>query len=161
MAIGSKKKSAKEKAGKKKPAKTEPAAKDERGESNDEVEIDESSVEFVQSPEPAVQSSAVPGAPAPQAGGGAQTASTTVAGPPPEEIYVDGVSSLFFRSGVVKLDCYRVVRHDPQENKEIRMGTHRLVMPATALQELIQLLQNASQVQKSRQAGKTETKDSD
>ncbi len=161
MVFGSKKKSAKKKDEKKKDEKKEPAAKDEKGESNDEVEIGEPSVEFVPSSEPAVQSSAAPSAPAPQAGGGAKTASTTVAGPPPEEIYVDGVSSLYFRSGVVKLDCYRVVRHDPQENKEIRMGTHRLVMPGTALQELIQLLQNASQVQQSRKAGKTETKESD
>ena len=96
MAFGSKKKS----------AKTESAAKDEKGESNDEVDV---------------------------------------------------VSSLYFRSGVVKLDCYRVVRHDPQGKKEIRMGTHRLVMPATALQELIQLLQNASQMQQSRRAANAET----
>ena len=32
-----------------------------------------------------------------------------VIGPPAEEIYVDGISSLSFRSNVVKLDCYRVV----------------------------------------------------
>ncbi len=156
MVFGSKKKAAEKKAEKKKSAKKESAAKDKP---NDEVEIGEPSVEVAPSPEPAVQSSADSSAPAPQAGGGAPMTSTTVAGPPPEEIYVDGVSGLYFRSGVVKLDCYRVVRHDPEENKEIRMGTHRLVMPATALQELIQLLQNASQVQKSRRAANTETKD--
>ncbi len=155
MAFGPKKKPAK-----KKDEKDEAAAKDEKSESNDEVEIGEPSVEFGPSPESAAQSSAGPGAPAPQAGGGAQTTPTTVAGPPPEEIFVDGISSLYFRSGVVKLDCYRVVRHNPQENQEIRMGTHRLVMPATALQELIQLLQNASQIQQSRRAGKTETEES-
>ena len=158
MVFGSKKKAAKKKAEKKKAEKKEPAAKDQKDEPNDEVEIGEPSVEVAPSPEPAA--SADSSAPAPQAGGGAPMTSTTVAGPPPEEIYVDGVSGLYFRSGVVKLDCYRVVRHDPKENKEIRMGTHRLVMPATALQELIQLLQNASQVQKSRRAANTETKES-
>lgn len=71
-----------------------------------------------------------------------------VAGPPPEEIYIDGISSLFFRSNVVKFDCYRVVGQDSQGNTENRMVGHRLVMPATALQELIQLLQNVSERQR-------------
>ncbi len=155
MVFGSKKKAAKKKAEKK-----ESAAKDQKDKPNDEVEIGEPSVEVAPSPEPAVQSSAAASAPAPQAGGGAPMTSTTVAGPPPEEIYVDGVSGLYFRSGVVKLNCYRVVRHDPEENKETRMETHRLVMPAMALQELIQLLQNASQAQKSRREANTETKKS-
>ena len=37
-----------------------------------------------------------------------------VTGPPAEEIYIDGISSLFFRANVVKLDCYRVVGQDPK-----------------------------------------------
>ena len=76
----------------------------------------------------------------------------TLAVPPAEEIYVDGISSLSFRANVVKLDCYRVVGQDPQESTETRMAAYRLVMPATALQELIQLLQNASERQRVRSA---------
>lgn len=87
-----------------------------------------------------------------------QTAATTVPGPPAEEIFVDGVSSLYFRSGIVKLDCYRVVGHNQQENKEVRMATHRLVLPVSALQELIRLLQNASNIQRS-QAEKVESEE--
>ena len=78
-------------------------------------------------------------------------------GPPAEEIYVDGISSLSFRANVVKLDCYRVVGQDPQENIENRMVAHRLVMPAAALQELIQLLQNASERQRERAAAEAKT----
>ena len=81
----------------------------------------------------------------------------TVTGPPPEEIYVDGISSLSFRANVVKLDCYRVVGQDPKENTENRMVAHRLVMPATALQELVQLLQNASGRQRERAAAEAGT----
>ena len=78
-------------------------------------------------------------------------------GPPAEEIYVDGVSSLSFRANVVKLDCYRVVSQDFQENTESRMVAHRLVMPAAGLQELIQLLQNASERQRERAAAEAGT----
>jgi len=85
-----------------------------------------------------------------QASGNGQVASTTIAGPPPEEIFVDGISSLFFRAGIVKFDCYRVVGHDQTENKEARMVSHRLVMPAGSLQGLIKLLQNAANMQRSQ-----------
>ena len=73
-----------------------------------------------------------------------------VEGPPAEEFFVDGVSSLFLRSGVVKLECYRVVGHDRQTNRESRMAALRLVLPAPALQELAQLLRNVSDMQRAR-----------
>ena len=79
-------------------------------------------------------------------------------GPPADEIYV-GITSLSFRANVVKIDCYRVVGQNPEENTESRMVAHRLVMPAAALQELIQLLQNASERQKERAAAEAGTEE--
>ena len=67
-----------------------------------------------------------------------------------EEIYVDGFSSLFFRAGVVKVDCYRISEHDPQTNQELGRLSHRLVMPAVALNDLVRLLQNAMKVERQR-----------
>jgi len=101
-----------------------------------------------------------PQASPPERAGGQQKEATTVPGPPAEEIFVDGVSGLFFRSGVVKMDCYRVVGHNQDENKEVRMSTHRIVLPVSALQELVQLLQNASNVQRS-QAASAKQKETD
>ena len=61
---------------------------------------------------------------------------------PPDEIYVDGVSAIIGRGGVIKLDCYRVVGVDSRDNAEVRSVTHRLVLPAGAVPGLVRLFQN-------------------
>lgn len=61
---------------------------------------------------------------------------------PPEEIYVDGVSGAFARGGVLKFDCYRVLGYDRNENVELRSVTHRLVLPAVMVPDLVRLFQN-------------------
>ena len=60
---------------------------------------------------------------------------------PPEEVYVDGFFGVLARGGVIKLECYRVLAFDRDENTETRSVTHRLVVPAPALPELARLLQ--------------------
>ena len=131
MVFGSKKKGQ---------AKKKDAAADNatvEGGTAEETEVGEPSVEFM----PAAET---PDALPPSADGSVPVAATTVAGSPTEEVFVDGVAGLSFRSGVVKLDWYSVVSHDREHNREVRKATHRLVMPTMALQELLQLLQNAS-----------------
>ncbi len=60
---------------------------------------------------------------------------------PPDELYVDGVSAIIGRGGVIKLDCYRVVGVD-RDNAEVRSVTHRLVLPAGAVPGLVRLFQD-------------------
>ena len=69
---------------------------------------------------------------------------------PPEEIYVDGVAGILARPGVMKLDCYRVVRIDPDDNAEVRSITHRLVFPSSMVPEIMRLFQNMAE--RARQA---------
>ncbi len=64
---------------------------------------------------------------------------------PPEEIYVDGVSGILGRGGVIKLDCFRVMGVD-RDQAEIRTVTHRLVLPAGAIPGLVRLFQNMANV---------------
>ncbi len=64
---------------------------------------------------------------------------------PPEEIYVDGVSGILGRGGVIKLDCFRVMGVD-RDRAEIRTVTHRLVLPAQAIPGLVRLFQNMANV---------------
>ncbi len=64
---------------------------------------------------------------------------------PPEEIYVDGVSGILGRGGVIKLDCFRVMGVD-REQAEIRAVTHRLVLPAGAMPGLVRLFQRMANV---------------
>ncbi len=60
---------------------------------------------------------------------------------PPEEMYADGVNAIIGRPGVIKLECYRVLGVDRETNAEIRTVTHRLVLPAVALPEVVGLFQ--------------------
>ena len=60
----------------------------------------------------------------------------------PEEIFVDGVAGVLARPGLIKLDCYRVVGIDRNDNAEVRSITHRIVLPAAAVPELVRLFQN-------------------
>lgn len=71
---------------------------------------------------------------------------------PPEEIYVDGVSGILGRGGVIKLDCFRVMGVD-KEQVEIRTVTHRLVLPAGAIPGLVRLFQNMANVGQQTAAG--------
>ena len=71
---------------------------------------------------------------------------------PPEEIYVDGVSGILGRGGVIKLDCFRVMGVD-KDQVEIRTVTHRLVLPAGAVPGLVRLFQNMANVGQQAAAG--------
>ena len=71
---------------------------------------------------------------------------------PPEEIYVDGVSGILGRGGVIKLDCFRVMGVD-RDQTEIRTVTHRLVLPAGAVPGLVRLFQNMANVGQQAVAG--------
>jgi hypothetical protein len=63
---------------------------------------------------------------------------------PPEEIYVDGAMGLITRAGVVKIDLYRVAGYERGTNAELRQHSHRLVLPAMAAGELLNVLQSAA-----------------
>ena len=63
---------------------------------------------------------------------------------PVEEIYVDGISGVFGRGGVMKLDCYRVVGIDKEDKAEVRQITHRLVIPNSAVPELMKAMQGVA-----------------
>ena len=64
---------------------------------------------------------------------------------PPEKIHADGVSAILGRPGVIKLECYRAVGVDREANAEIRTVTHRLVLPAAVLPELLGLFQKMAE----------------
>ncbi len=70
----------------------------------------------------------------------------------PKEIYVDGVSGILGRGGVIKLDCFRVMGID-KDQTEIRTVTHRLVLPAGAIPGLVRLFQNMANVGQQAAAG--------
>ena len=73
---------------------------------------------------------------------GARRKIKLVANPAPvEELFVDGVAGVFNRSGVVKLNLFRVTGIEPGSKAELRQLCHRLVLPLTALPELLRLLQ--------------------
>lgn len=62
-----------------------------------------------------------------------------------EELYVDGISGVMARNGVFKLDCYRIAGIDSEDNAEVRRVSHRLVIPAVSMGELIQVVQGVVQ----------------
>lgn len=64
---------------------------------------------------------------------------------PPEEMYVDGVNAIIGRPGVIKLECYRVLGMDKETSAEVRSVSHRLVLPAAALPELVGLFQKMAE----------------
>lgn len=76
-----------------------------------------------------------------------------------EEIYVDGISGVMARNGVFKLDCYRVAGIDKEDNAEVRRISHRLVIPAVSMGELIQVVQGVVQnaAKLKEQAGSDDT----
>ncbi len=72
---------------------------------------------------------------------------------PVEEIYVDGALGMFARAGVVKINLYRVVGTDANDDAEVRSVSHRLVMPVSAVPELVRLIQSMAQSARQAQAG--------
>lgn len=65
----------------------------------------------------------------------------------PNELYADGVGGLQFGRNIVKLDLYRVLEFD-RDDAEVRQLAHRLVLPITAIPELVRLLQGFGQAVK-------------
>lgn len=75
---------------------------------------------------------------------------------PPEEIFADGVAGVLARSGLIKLECYRVMRVDRQDNAEVRCVTHRLVLPSGTVPDLIRMLTDLTQGARRPGGGKAE-----
>ena len=68
-----------------------------------------------------------------------------VANPTPvDEFYIDGASGLISRGGIIKLDLFRVVGYEPDTKVELRQVSHRLVLPLTALPDLLKALQSVA-----------------
>ena len=63
---------------------------------------------------------------------------------PVDEFYIDGASGLMSRGGGIKLDLFRVVGFDPDTKVEMRQVSHRLVMPLTALPDLLKAFQSVA-----------------
>ena len=61
---------------------------------------------------------------------------------PPNDSFADGAHGIILGRNVLKLDLYRVVGFDSENKEEIRAISHRLVLPTTAVPELINLLQS-------------------
>ncbi len=64
---------------------------------------------------------------------------------PPDDTYADGIIGIAAGRDVVKLEFYRSVGFDAEDNKEIRILSHRLVLPRSSLPELMRMLQGYSQ----------------
>jgi len=71
---------------------------------------------------------------------------------PVEDIYVDGALGMFARAGVVKINLYRVLGTDAGDDAEVRSLSHRLVMPVSALPELVRLIQSMARSARKAQA---------
>ena len=63
---------------------------------------------------------------------------------PVDELYVDGTSGVISRGGVIKLDLFRVVGIDPATKTEMCQVSHRLVLPLTALPNLLRAFQSVA-----------------
>ena len=61
--------------------------------------------------------------------------------PAVKEIFVDGISGIIGRGGIFKLDCYSVEGVTDDGKSEIRRISHRLVMPAASMGELVKVVQ--------------------
>ncbi len=98
-----------------------------------------------------------PSSPAPGNGTAQATQGTTAPGIkhkftqqlPPEESFADGAHSVTLTRNVLKLDLYRVLRYDQASEEELRKVSHRIVLPMSAVPEMINLLQGVVQAVKS------------
>ncbi len=82
---------------------------------------------------------------------------------PPDDTFADGMSGIAAVRDVVKLEFYRSVGFDAEDKKEIRILSHRLVLPRSSVPELMQMLQGYSQAvqqaaQKMAEQSEAETK---
>lgn len=59
----------------------------------------------------------------------------------PEDSFADGAHGFTVGRNVIKLDLYRVVGFDREANQEVRTHSHRIVLPLTAVPEIVKLLQ--------------------
>jgi hypothetical protein len=73
---------------------------------------------------------------------------------PPDEVFADGVASVLARPGLVKLECYRVMRIDREDNAEVRCVTHRLVLPSGAVPDLLRMLTDLTRAAGRSKGGK-------
>jgi len=53
-----------------------------------------------------------------------------------EDVFVDGLSGVIGRGGVIKFEFYRFLGMDQKDDTEVRQIVQRLVLPAAAVQEL-------------------------
>ena len=67
----------------------------------------------------------------PQVGTAVQNVRTVANPGGVEEIFADGISSVFSRGGVIKLDLFSVVGFDRENKTEERRVSHRLVVPVS------------------------------
>lgn len=58
---------------------------------------------------------------------------------PYDELFFDGIMGAFTSGGVFKMDCYRTVGVDPEDDAEVRRISHRLVFPVAMLPELMKV----------------------
>jgi len=75
---------------------------------------------------------------------------------PVQEIFVDGIAGIFGRGGVFKIDCYSALGLNPETNTETRRITQRVVLPGSAMAELIKAVQG---IVKSTEGSKKQSAD--
>jgi hypothetical protein len=63
-----------------------------------------------------------------------------------EDSFADGAAGIVVGRNVLKLDLYRVVGMDRENEQELRTTSHRMVLPLTAVPELINLLAKYARV---------------
>ena len=91
----------------------------------------------------------------PQVGAAVQNVRTVANPGGVEEIFADGISSVFSRGGVIKLDLFSVVGFDLENKTEERRVSHRLVVPVSAAPEFLRAFQTLTQaVQQAAKVGK-------
>jgi len=62
-----------------------------------------------------------------------------------DEVFVDGISGVIGRGGIIKLDFYRLLGFDQGEEAEVRQIVQRLVLPTSAIPELAQAIKGVAE----------------
>ncbi len=62
-----------------------------------------------------------------------------------DEVYVDGISGVVGRGGIIKLDFYRFLGFDEKEETEVRQIVLRLVLPTSAVPELARAIKGVAE----------------
>ena len=84
------------------------------------------------------------GAEAPSAAAGPGFKLVPQAGPVPET-YADGALGALSRGPIFKLEFYSAMGHDPDSGEELWRPCQRLVLPVTAVPQMINILQRLMQ----------------